>query len=142
MYWLDWFIAVAALSAIVIASIWFKSPTPNTTDRFTAGRSLPWVFLGGSLAATTLSTDTPLLVTGAFYSDGLEGNWFWLATVPGFLATLFFFARYWRRSGAVTEFEILTLRYGDSTSIRAFRIMRAVLDGVVINILILVTQPL
>jgi len=137
MHWFDWTIAIIALSGIFVVSLNSRKRPVRASDKFTAGRSLPWVFLGGSLAATTLSTDTPLLVTGAFYADGLRGNWFWLATIPGFMATLFFFARFWQRSGVITEIEILSLRYGSSHATRTLRVARALLDGVLINVLIL-----
>lgn len=137
MHLLDWIIAVSVLTVIFLVSIRSRSSSSERHDRFTAGRTMPWFLLGGSLAATTLSTDTPLLTTGAFYSDGLRGNWFWLATIPGFMATMFFFAKYWRRSGATTEYEILTLRYGENRLSHTLRFFRAFMDGVVINVLIL-----
>ena len=98
---------------------------------------MPWLILGGSLAATSLSTDTPLLISGAFYDNGLAGNWFWLVAAPGTLATLFFFARFWRRSGVLTEPEIVSLRYGDGAATKSFRVATAVFDAGLINALIL-----
>lgn len=134
---LDWIITLGALVLMIGVSVRSR-PTPSeNADRFTGGRALPAYLLGGSLAATTLSTDTPSLVTGAFYANGLSGNLFWLATLPGFMATMFFFAKYWRRSGVITELEILPLRYGDTPTINSLRISRALLEGLVINVLIL-----
>ncbi len=98
---------------------------------------MSWILLGGSLAATSLSTDTPFLVAGAFYGDGLAGNWFWLASVPGTMATLFFFARYWRRSGVLTKVEILAARYGNERSTKWLRAATALFDGGLVNILVL-----
>ena len=109
----------------------------DARERFAAGRKLPWFMLGGSLAATMLSADTPLLVSGAFYKNGLAGNWFWLAGIPGTLATLFFFARNWRRSGVLTEVEILSLRHGDTRVPRGFRAVVAIFDAGVENVLVL-----
>jgi SSS family solute:Na+ symporter len=109
----------------------------DAKERFAAGRKLPWFMLGGSLAATMLSADTPLLVSGAFYKNGLAGNWFWLAGIPGTLATLFFFARNWRRSGVLTEVEILSLRHGDTKISRGFKAIVAIFDAGGENVLVL-----
>src|ERR1700754_4812341 len=111
-----WLSLVGGTLALLLWSLRQGSPVqPDARERFAAGRKMPWFMLGGSLAATMLSADTPLLVSGAFYQNGLAGNWFWLASLPGSLATLFFFARNWRRSGVLTEVEILSLRHGDGT---------------------------
>ena len=135
---LDWTLAVFLL--VLLSAAAFGVPRPGSRDpaqRFAAGRTMPWYLLGGSLAATSLSTDTPLLVSGALYAGGLSANWFWLASAPGVLATPFFFARYWRRSGVLTEVEILLLRYGERPPTQAFRLAKAVTEGVLINILVL-----
>ncbi len=135
---IDWTI-IALFTPVILAPLLTTAKPASTTvaDRFAAGRRIPWFVLGGSLAATSLSTDTPLLVAGAFYGGGLSGNWFWLAGVPGALATLFFFARYWRRSGVLTKVEILSLRYGDGAPTRWLRAATAVFDAGVVNVLVL-----
>jgi solute:Na+ symporter, SSS family len=134
---LDWAIIAAFVPVVVFLA--YKKPTPadRAVDRFVGGRKMSWILLGGSLAATSLSTDTPILIAGAFYGDGLAGNWFWLASVPGTMATLFFFARYWRRSGVLTKVEIFAARYGSGESTRWLRAATAVFDGGLVNILVL-----
>ena len=89
---IDWIIIFLLMPLLVVPALRRRGSRAETaTDRFAAGRSLPWFVLGGSMAATSLSTDTPLLISGAFYRDGLAGNWFWLVGAPGTLATFFFF---------------------------------------------------
>jgi Na+/proline symporter len=109
-------------------------------ERFAGSRQISWLRLGASMAAASTSADTPLLIASAVYLDGLSGNWFWWVSAPGILATLFFFAPLWRRSGALTEIEIVKLRYGDSGAARMFRILRAFVDGLIINSLVLATN--
>ena len=135
---IDWIIlAVFAPLLLLPAFASTKKHRANATERFAAGRRIPWLILGGSLAATTLSTDTPLLISGAFYENGIAGNWFWLAGVPGTMATLFFFARFWSRSGVLTKLEILSLRYGDGAPTTWLRATTAVFDAGLVNVLIL-----
>jgi SSS family solute:Na+ symporter len=50
---------------------------------------------------------------------------------------LFFFARNWRRSGVLTEVEILSLRHGDTPVSRKVRALVAVFEGGVENVLVL-----
>jgi len=134
----DWIVIFCAAAIVIPIGIMSrKAASKSKAERFTASRQLPWYLLGGSLAATALSSDTPLLVSGAFYDNGMAGNWFWLAGIPGTLATLFFFARYWQRSGVLTEVEILSLRYGDTQASRCLRVTNAIFDAGFVNIFIL-----
>jgi len=139
MYIADWLVIALFLPVIIYPAFLSKSrhERRSASEQFVAGRSMGWLVLGGSLAATALSPDTPILVSGAFYNGGLAENWFWLAGIPGALATLFFFARYWRRTGVLTKLEIITFRYGDTQTTRSFRAGMALLDAGLINILVL-----
>ena len=57
------------------------------------------------MVATTFSTDTPNLVTDIIRQNGVSGNWVWWAFVLTGVATVFFYARLWRRSGVMTDLE-------------------------------------
>ncbi|MBU6258590.1 MAG: hypothetical protein KGL18_15420 [Burkholderiales bacterium] len=92
-----------------------------------------WLAVGLSMASTGLACDTPLLISGIVFNEGLSGNWFWWAGAPGILAFLFFFAPLWRRAEVVTENQLITLRYGDTALTRRYRALKALFDGVVIN---------
>ena len=50
------------------------------------------------MVATTLSTDTPNLVTDIVRKDGVAGNWVWWAFLLTGMLTVFTYARLWRRS--------------------------------------------
>ncbi|MGH8027573.1 MAG: sodium:solute symporter family transporter [Pseudoxanthomonas sp.] len=134
---LDWLIGCTLFLAVLIVGMLRRRKPASLAERFTADRQLPWYLLGGSMAATAFSADTPLLVAGAVYQDGLAGNWFWWATAPGALATLYFFARLWRRSGVITEMEVFELRYGHRATARRFRALKALIDGIVVNALVI-----
>jgi len=128
------------LVAILAAGLAGRLRGGTIAERFVAKRQLSWLTLGASMAAAQISADTPLLVAGAVYADGLAGNWFWWISAPGVLATLFFFAPLWRRSGVLTDVEIIKLRYGDTGLARAFRIFKAIADGFVVNALVLASN--
>ncbi len=64
-----------------------------------SGRSVPWWLAGLSMVATTFSSDTPNLVTDIVRPQGVAGNWRWWAFALTGVATVFFYARLWRRSG-------------------------------------------
>ncbi|PTQ13443.1 hypothetical protein CLG96_04965 [Sphingomonas oleivorans] len=134
---LDWLVAGGVLALTLAVGVPRARRARGLDERFAAGRKLPWHLLGGSMAASSFSADTPLLVAGAVYLDGLAGNWFWWASAPGILATLFFFARSWRKSGVLTEIEIIRLRYGETRLATGFRVVKALLEGLVVNALVM-----
>ena len=101
-----------------------------------AGRNLPWWLAGTSIVATTFAADTPLAIAGLVVTEGIAGNWFWWADVfPAMIAALLI-AQLWRRSGVLTDNEIVELRYSGSgaAGLRAFR---AVYFGVIRNAIVL-----
>lgn len=143
MSFIDWFIVVATIVASLIVGLWFAKRASGTgEDYFVAGRSLGWLLAGTSMVATTFSSDTPLFVAGLVREHGIYGNWIWWAMVPGALATTFFFARLWRRSGAITEIEFLVQRYDDGQGVRVLRVIRALIDGAFTNAMIIASVTL
>lgn len=143
MSFFDWFIVFATIAASLVVGLWFaKRASGSEDDYFVAGRSLGWLVAGTSMVATTFSSDTPLFVSGLVREQGIYGNWIWWAMVPGALATTFFFARLWRRSGAITEIEFLVQRYDDGQGVRILRVIRALFDGAFTNALIIASVTL
>jgi Na+/proline symporter len=88
------------------------------------------------MVATTFSADTPLLVAGLVAKNGIAGNWLWWSQCLSGMMTVFFFARYWRRSEILTDVEFVELRYGGKPAafLRGFR---AIYLGALMNCLIL-----
>ena len=139
---LDWFIVVLALAvAFVPALMLARRAGANTTEFFTSGRAAPWWLIGVSMVATTFSTDTPNLVTDLVRSGGVAGNWVWWAFLLTGMATVFVYARMWRRSGVLTDLEFYEIRYSGRAAslVRGFR---AVYLGLVFNCLIMATVNL
>jgi SSS family solute:Na+ symporter len=130
-------IAVSFLPAILLA----KRAGSSTAEFFTSGRAAPWWLIGVSMVATTFSTDTPNLVTNFVREQGVANNWQWWAFLLTGMATVFFYARLWRRSGVLTDLEFYELRYSGrpASLVRGFR---AVYLGLLFNCVIMATVNL
>lgn len=122
--WIDWVIVAFTLLVCFLPALFLaKRSGKNTTEFFASGRSVPWWLAGLSMVATTFSSDTPNWVTEQVRRYGVAGNWQWWAFVLTGLATVFFFARLWRRSGVLTDLEFYELRYSgrEASLVRGFR---------------------
>ena len=99
--WFDWLIVVGSLVLCFARHCLFgRRAGKNTAEFFVSGRSVPWWLAGLSMVATTFASDTPLLVTDIVRRQGVAGNWAWWAFVLTGMATVFFYAQLWRRSGS------------------------------------------
>src|SRR5579862_3612234 len=139
---IDWVIIAASLLVSFGPSFFFrKRAGKSTSEFFASGRSVPWWLAGLSMVATTFSSDTPNLVTDIVRRQGVSGNWVWWAFVLTGVATVFFYARLWRRSGVMTDLEFYEIRYSGKAAsfVRGFR---AVYLGLFFNCMIMATVDL
>jgi Na+/proline symporter len=121
---LDWLIVLFTILICFVPALFFgKRAGSSTSEFFASGRSVPWWLAGLSMVATTFSSDTPNWVTQQVRQYGVAGNWQWWAMVLTGVATVFFFARLWRRSGVMTDLEFYELRYSGRAAslVRGFR---------------------
>jgi solute:Na+ symporter, SSS family len=136
-HWIDW--AVLILFFVITISVGLRyagSAGKSVSEFFLGGRSLPWWIAGTSMVATTFAADTPLLVAGLVSKNGISGNWLWWNMLFGGMLTTFFFAKYWRRSGVMTEVELIELRYSGRPA-ALLRGFKAVYLGLVMNAVII-----
>src|SRR6266496_2086239 len=134
---LDWSAIVAYLGITLFLGLYFRSRSGKSVDDyFVSGRSVSWWLAGTSMVATTFAADTPLVVTGLVYRQGIAGNWLWWCFLPSGMMTVFLFARLWRRSGLLTDVQFAELRYSGRPAafLRGFR---ALYLGLLMNCLIL-----
>ena len=139
---IDWLIVLASLLICFVPALFFgKRAGKDTSEFFASGRSVPWWLAGLSMVATTFSSDTPNWVTEQVRKFGVAGNWQWWAFTLTGVATVFFFARLWRRSGVMTDLEFYELRYSGAAAgvVRGFR---AVYLGLFFNCFIMGTVML
>jgi solute:Na+ symporter, SSS family len=142
LHWIDWVIAAACVAICFAPAFFFaRRAGRNTSEFFVSGRSVPWWLAGLSMVATTFSSDTPNLVTDIVRREGVAGNWRWWAfTITG-VATVFFYARLWRRSRVMTDLEFYDIRYSGKAA-RFVRGFRAVYLGLLFNCMIMASVNL
>src|SRR5688500_6183697 len=139
---IDWLIAIGSVALCFIPALYVaRRGSSSTTEFFASGRAVPWWLAGLSMVATTFSSDTPNLVTDIVRTSGVAGNWVWWAFVLTGMATVFFYARLWRRSSVLTDLEFYELRYSGQAA-RVVRGFRAVYLGLVFNAIIMATVNL
>jgi solute:Na+ symporter, SSS family len=139
---IDWVIVAFSLLICFVPALFFgRRAGKSTSEFFASGRSVPWWLAGLSMVATTFSSDTPNLVTDIVRRQGVAGNWCWWAFTLTGMATVFFYARLWRRSGVMTDLEFYEIRYSGAAAsvVRGFR---SVYLGLFFNCMIMATVNL
>lgn len=134
---LDWSVIIGYLLITLILGLYFRRRSGKNVDEyFVSGRNVSWWLAGTSMVATTFAADTPLVVTGLVYTQGIAGNWLWWAALLSGMMTVFLFARLWRRSGLLTDVQFAEIRYSGKPAafLRGFR---AIYLGMLMNCLIL-----
>ncbi len=134
---LDWTAVVGYLAVTLFLGLYFRRRSGKSVDDyFVSGRNVSWWLAGTSMVATTFAADTPLVVTGLVYTQGVAGNWLWWSFLLSGMMTVFLFARLWRRSGLLTDVQFAEMRYSGKPAafLRGFR---AVYLGLLMNCLIL-----
>ena len=142
LHLLDWIIIVFTLLICFGPALYYrKRAGQNTAEFFASGRAVPWWLAGLSMVATTFSSDTPNLVTDIVRRNGVAGNWVWWAFTLTGVATVFFYARMWRRSEVLTDLEFYEIRYSGKAAsfVRGFR---SVYLGFLFNCIIMATVNL
>ena len=86
--------------------------------------------------ATTFAADTPLAIAGLVATGGIAANWFWWADVFPVMIGALVVSHLWRRSGVLTDNEIIELRYGGRTA-SGLRLFRALYLGVLRNAIVI-----
>ena len=134
---LDWSAIVGYLGITLVLGLWFRGRSGKSVDDyFVSGRNVNWWLAGTSMVATTFAADTPLVVTGLVYTQGISGNWLWWGFLFSGMLTVFLFARLWRRSGLLTDVQFAEIRYSGKPAafLRGFR---AIYLGLLMNCVIL-----
>jgi Na+/proline symporter len=134
---IDWAIVVAYFALSMGIGLFFtKKGGESIEEYFLSGRNVSWWLAGASMVATTFAADTPLVVTGLVFNNGVAGNWLWWNMLMSGMLTVFFFARLWRRAGVMTDVEFAEVRYS-GTPAAALRGFRALYLAIPINLIIL-----
>jgi Na+/proline symporter len=138
----DWTIVIVSIVVSFLPAIFLaRRAGSSTAEFFTSGRAAPWWLIGVSMVATTFSTDTPNLVTDLVRSNGVANNWAWWSFLLTGMATVFFYARLWRRSRVLTDLEFYEIRYAGKPA-QMVRGFRAVYLGLFFNCVIMASVNL
>ena len=121
---------------LLVGFLFRKISGRNKEEYFLAGRNIPWWLAGISIVATTYAADTPLAICGIIASKGLSGNWLWLPWMGIHSAVIIFFAAAWRKTGALTDAQFISIRYSGNRK-EALRLLRAGVSGILLNCIIL-----
>ncbi len=112
MHWIDWIIVAAFLALNVGIGIFFSRRSGKNVDSyFVSGRTLVWYIAGASMIATAFAADTPLWVSSLVRQYGIHAVWQYWTPLIGCALSVVLFSRMWRRTGVVTDNEVLELRY-------------------------------
>jgi len=140
--YLDWFIVIFYFVFVLAVGLYYtRRAGKGMEEYFVSGRNLPWWIVGTSMVATTFSSDTPNLVTDIVRKHGVSGNWVWWAFLLTGMVTVFFYAKLWRRSQALTDIGFYEMRYSgkEAAFLRGFR---ALYLGVVFNVIVMASVTL
>jgi len=138
----DWIVIFVTLSICFGPALFFgKKAGKSTSEFFVSGRCVPWWLAGLSMVATTFSSDTPNLVADIVRRQGVAGNWCWWAFALTGVATVFFYAQLWRRTGVMTDLEFYEIRYSGFAA-KFVRGFRSIYLGFLFNCVIMATVNL
>lgn len=134
---IDYVIIFAYFAITIGIGLYFRSrASKDIGEYFVSGRSLPWWIAGTSMVATTFAADTPLAVVGLTVQYGLAGNWVWWSFALGGMVTVFVYSRLWRRSGVMTDVELIEMRYSGKPA-AILRGSRAIYVALIVNPIII-----
>lgn len=142
MQLIDWLIVFAFCGAsLLLGLLLTKKASEGLESYFTSNRKLGWWLAGTSMAATSFSSDTPLLITGIVRQKGIWGNWEVWGLAMSTMLAVFFFSKLWKRAGVMTEVEFVERRYSGKPAafLRGFK---ALYWGVFYNIFIMGAWPM
>ncbi|VGO18343.1 sodium:solute symporter family protein [Pontiella sulfatireligans] len=132
MHWIDWIIVAAFLGLNIGIGIFFSRKGGENMDSFfVSGRTLKWYIAGASMIATSFAADTPLWVGSLIRQYGIHAVWQYWTPLIGCALGVALFSRMWRRTGVVTDNEVLELRYSGKSA-QALRGISAALGALLI----------
>jgi hypothetical protein len=103
---LDWIIAIFCVLLCFAPALFFgRRAGKSTAEFFACGRAVPCGSRASRWSPPRSAATRPNLVTDIVRRNGVAGNWVWWAFVLTGVATVFFYARLWRRPGVMTDLE-------------------------------------
>lgn len=146
MNYLDWSIMVLYIGTLLWLSFRIGKSQTNEEDYYLGSKKVHWLPVGISTMATQLSTNS-MLGAPAFVAFSIGGGLLWfqyeLAVPLAMIFTMIFLVPFYKRSGVISIYEYLGLRFGVVTQTSMsilFQFARAFATGVTVYGISLVLQ--
>lgn len=132
VHFIDTFIIIFYLGAILIFGLFFRKYVSTTEDYFLAGKMLPWWVISFSIIGTNIGAYDYIGAAGGAFRFGIaQANYEWLGAIPAMIVSALLVIPYFWRNGVYTVPEYLGKRYNESV-----RTIEAVIYGLFLVMLL------
>lgn len=111
----DWVVLVAYLLLSLFIGLWVSRGNRNLKEYMFGGGAMPWVAVGISLIATSVSATTFLGAPADVYGDNMTFLMFQIGAFLSIFVVGFVFIPRFRASGIGSAYELFEVRFGKST---------------------------
>jgi len=143
--YVDFFVLVGYLFAVVAIGLWVGRNTGNPDDYMAAGRSLPGWAIGLSMFGSYVSSISFLANPGKAYASNWNAFVLSLAAPIAAAIAVRWFLPYYRNSGEISAYEHLEYRFGPwarTYAVSCFLLYQMARTGTVIYLLAIAVAPL
>lgn len=132
VHFIDTFIIIFYLGAILIFGLFFRKYVSTTEDYFLAGKMLPWWVISFSIIGTNIGAYDYLGAAGGAFRFGIaQANYEWLGAIPAMIVSALLVVPYFWRNGVYTVPEYLGKRYNERV-----RTIEAIIYGLFLVLLL------
>ena len=112
---LDWVVLVAYLLFSLLIGLWVSRGNKNLKEYMFGGGSMPWIAVGISLIATSVSATTFLGAPADVYGDNMTFLMFQIGALLSIIVVGFVFIPRLRSAGISSAYELFEVRFGSKT---------------------------
>ena len=109
---LDWAVLAAYLLVSLFIGLWVSRGNKNLKEYMFGGGSMPWIAVGISLIATSVSATTFLGAPADVYGDNMTFLMFQIGALLSIVVVGFVFIPRFRTSGINSAYELFEVRFG------------------------------
>jgi len=113
--YIDWFILISVLLAIIIYGIYKSRTTKNLDGYFLSNRSMPWYLVLLSIMGTQASAITYLTGPGQAYTDGMRFVQYYFGLPIAMIVIAYVFVPVYNKLKVYTAYEFLENRFDVKT---------------------------
>ena len=109
---IDWIVLAAYLLLSLLIGLWVSRGNKNLKEYMFGGGSIPWVAVGISLIATSVSATTFLGAPADVYGDNMTFLMFQIGALLSIVVVGFVFIPRFRTAGINSAYELFEVRFG------------------------------